>query len=77
MPVEMQNVVIAVAKAAYDRSTSFDDLAEIIKKEFENKYGPIWHCIVGQGFGSMVTHDRSSFIYLHIGPDGILLYRHS
>ncbi|KAL1457054.1 hypothetical protein WDU94_001730 [Cyamophila willieti] len=77
MPVDMQNEVIAVAKAAYDRNTTFGDLAAHIKKEFENKYGPSWHCIVGQGFGSMVTHDRSSFMYLYIGVDGVLLYRHS
>ncbi|KAI5735603.1 dynein light chain LC6, flagellar outer arm-like [Diaphorina citri] len=77
MPNDMQQEVITVAKAAYERCNNFADLAAYIKKEFENKYGPAWHCVVGQGFGSFVTHDRSSFIYLYIGMDGILLFRHS
>lgn len=77
MSQDMQQEVIAVARAGYERSTNFADLAAYIKKEFENKYGPAWHCVVGQGFGSFVTHERSNFIYLYMGKDGVLLFRHS
>lgn len=28
-----------------------------IKREFDKKYGPTWHCIVGRNFGSYVTHE--------------------
>ena len=27
------------------------DVAEYIKKEFDKKHGPTWHCIVGKNFG--------------------------
>ncbi|TYH29747.1 hypothetical protein ES288_A01G036600v1 [Gossypium darwinii] len=27
------------------------DVAEYIKKEFDKKHGPTWHCIVGRNFG--------------------------
>jgi hypothetical protein len=28
------------------------DIAAYIKKEFDKKYGPTWHCIVGRNFGA-------------------------
>ena len=35
---------------------NIDDIAEIIKTEFDIMYEPTWHCIVGRGLGSYVTH---------------------
>ncbi|KAK3198987.1 hypothetical protein Dsin_022402 [Dipteronia sinensis] len=31
-------------------------LARALKKQFDLLYGPAWHCVVGTGFGSFVTH---------------------
>ena len=28
------------------------NIAEYIKKEFDKKHGPTWHCIVGRNFGN-------------------------
>ena len=46
-----------------------------IKKEFDKKYGPTWHCIVGRNFGSYVTHETKHFIYLYMGQVAILLFK--
>jgi len=27
------------------------DIAAFVKKEFDKKYNPTWHCIVGRNFG--------------------------
>ena len=27
------------------------DIAAYVKKEFDRKYNPTWHCIVGRNFG--------------------------
>ena len=32
------------------------DIAQHIKKTFDERKGPTWHCIVGRNFGSFVTH---------------------
>lgn len=32
------------------------DIAQHIKKTFDDRKGPTWHCIVGRNFGSFVTH---------------------
>ncbi|KAK1328707.1 hypothetical protein QTO34_012282 [Cnephaeus nilssonii] len=36
-------------------------------KEFDKKYNPTWHCIVGRNFGSYVTHETKHFIYFYLG----------
>jgi hypothetical protein len=35
------------------------DIAAFIKKEFDKKYGPTWHCIVGRNFGAWTTPERA------------------
>jgi hypothetical protein len=46
-----------------------------IKKEFDKKYHPTWHCIVGRNFGSYVTHETKHFIYFYLGQVAILLFK--
>jgi len=43
------------------------DIAAFIKKEFDKKFNPTWHCIVGRNFGSYVTHETKHFIYFYLG----------
>ncbi|KOB65614.1 Cytoplasmic dynein light chain 2 [Operophtera brumata] len=44
-------------------------------KEFDKKYNPTWHCIVGRNFGSYVTHETRHFIYFYLGQVAILLFK--
>ncbi|EHH24844.1 hypothetical protein EGK_08570 [Macaca mulatta] len=43
--------------------------------EFDKKYNPTWHCIVGRNFGSYVTHETKHFIYFYLGQVAILLFK--
>ena len=56
-------------------TTTFLDIAAYIKKEFDKKYNPTWHCIVGRNFGSYVTHETRHFIYFYLGQVAILLFK--
>lgn len=42
-------------------------MAAFVKKEFDKKHNPTWHCIVGRNFGSYVTHETKHFIYFYCG----------
>ena len=44
-------------------------------QEFDKKYSPTWHCIVGRNFGSYVTHETKHFIYFYLGQVAILLFK--
>ena len=35
------------------------NIAKYIKKEFDKKHGPTWHCIIDRNFGSYVTHEKN------------------
>ena len=72
----MQLEAISQAIQAYYNSPDLDDenpansfrsIAMEIKKEFDKKYNPTWHCIVGRNFGSYVTHETKNFIYFYMG----------
>lgn len=46
-----------------------------VPQEFDKKYNPTWHCIVGRNFGSYVTHETKHFIYFYLGQVAILLFK--
>ncbi|XP_073985306.1 dynein axonemal light chain 4-like [Rhodnius prolixus] len=46
-----------------------DKAASIMKSTLEEKYGPIWHVIIGQSYGFDVHHFPKTM--LHIYLDGI------
>lgn len=51
------------------------DVAQVLRKEFEKKYNPTWHCIVGKRFGSFATHETGHFIYFYLGQTAFLLFK--
>lgn len=67
MNEEMQKNAMDVANQALDRHNIERDIAAYIKKEFDKKYNPTWHCVVGRSFGSYVTHESKHFIYFYVG----------
>lgn len=40
---------------ALDKFNIEKDIAAYIKKEFDKKYNPTWHCIVGRNFGQLLV----------------------
>ena len=60
MSEEMQQDAVDCATQALEKYNIEKDIAAYIKKEFDKKYNPTWHCIVVRGsckFGSYVTHE--------------------
>ena len=57
MSEEMQQDAVDCATQALEKYNIEKDIAAYIKKEFDKKYNPTWHCIVGRNFGSYVTHE--------------------
>lgn len=75
MPQDMQRKAINLALTALDRFELERDMAYFLKREFDERFQPSWHCIVGRHFGSFVTHDGSGFLYFYIDKTAILLFR--
>ncbi|KJE90484.1 cytoplasmic dynein light chain [Capsaspora owczarzaki ATCC 30864] len=72
---DMQSDAIEVAKTAMESFQVEKDIAAHIKKAFDQKHNPTWHCIVGRSFGSFVTHETKHFIYFYLNNTAVLLFR--
>ncbi|XP_017389971.1 dynein light chain 1, cytoplasmic-like [Cebus imitator] len=66
---------VECATRALDPYNIEKDIAAHFRKEFDKKYNPIWHCIVGRNFCSYVTHETKCFIYSYLGQMAILLFK--
>ncbi|CAF1099596.1 unnamed protein product [Rotaria magnacalcarata] len=75
MSEDMQQDAVDIATQALEKYNIEKDIAAYIKKEFDKKYNPTWHCIVGRNFGSYVTHETKHFIYFYLGQVAILLFK--
>ncbi len=75
MTDKMQQHAVDCISFAFNQRRVLDDIAEIIKTEFDTMYLPTWHCVVGRGLGSYVTHESKSFIFIYWGEVGVLLWR--
>ncbi|XP_068321115.1 dynein light chain 1, cytoplasmic-like [Pyrus communis] len=73
----MQQDAFQLAARALDNFdvTEPTEIAQFIKKEFDDTYGLGWQCIVGTDFGSFVTHSQGCFIYFFVGSLAFLLFR--
>eukprot|EP00977_Amphora_coffeiformis_P015758 scaffold4707_cov164-Amphora_coffeaeformis.AAC.32 len=67
MDEKMQQDAVDIASKALSEYNIEKDVAAYIKKEFDRKYNPTWHVIVGRNFGSYVTHETKHFIYFYLG----------
>ncbi|GBE59714.1 dynein light chain [Babesia ovata] len=66
---------IDLATEAIEKFKIEKDIAAYIKKEFDKRFEPTWHCVVGRNFGSYVTHEKHSFIYFYVGNMAVLLFK--
>ncbi|KAI6171900.1 Dynein light chain [Aphelenchoides besseyi] len=63
-------------------------LAQALKRKFDETYGPTWfvsnsywhfmffrHCVIGNSFGSMVSHRENSFLYMYVDNQAVILFK--
>ncbi|GAA5888685.1 hypothetical protein JCM6882_009049 [Rhodosporidiobolus microsporus] len=75
MAKEMQDVAVEVAAEAMKQHDIEKDIAAYIKRDFDKRYGPTWHVVVGKNFGSFCTHESGNFLYWYMGNIAILLFK--
>ena len=52
-----------------------ETVSEFIKKEFDLKYEPSWHVVVGQSFGALVGHEIRKCAYFSVGCLYFLIFK--
>lgn len=50
--------------------------AQMIKENMDKRYGPTWHCVIGEGFGFEVTYEARQMLYMQYQEKiAILVYK--
>ncbi|CAH8832470.1 unnamed protein product [Trichobilharzia szidati] len=77
MPIDMQQDAVDICYQGIEKFTEECEIASYLKKEFDLKYGPNWHCVVGKSFGSYVSHEENGFIFFHLKGYCAMLFKAS
>lgn len=75
MADEKKDYALACAIEALEKFDLENEIASFIKGEFDSKYQPTWHCIVGRNFGSFVSHLAKNYIYFDVHQYAFLLFK--
>ncbi|KAJ8600779.1 hypothetical protein CTAYLR_006092 [Chrysophaeum taylorii] len=67
--------IITMAVDKYVTNGNYEAMSKMIKETMDKKYGPQWHCAIGEGFGFDITYQQPNMIYVYYGKVGILLYK--
>eukprot|EP01053_Blabericola_migrator_P003246 Blabericola_migrator_1__3245@NODE_1956_length_3501_cov_965_186954_g1247_i0_p5_GENE_NODE_1956_length_3501_cov_965_186954_g1247_i0NODE_1956_length_3501_cov_965_186954_g1247_i0_p5_ORF_typecomplete_len130_score25_90Dynein_light/PF01221_18/1_1e26MCR_D/PF02505_14/1_3OAD_gamma/PF04277_13/0_31_NODE_1956_length_3501_cov_965_186954_g1247_i030033392 len=70
----LQAAIEAACHAVSTYKTQLE-VAEYIKTQFDEKFGPKWHCVVGRHFASHVSYEPHHYVYLKIGREVVLLFK--
>ncbi|KAM3128099.1 hypothetical protein pb186bvf_019800 [Paramecium bursaria] len=72
---DMKTDAQAQARHAVETFKVESQISNYIKKFFDEKYGPNWHCVVGKHFNSYVSYESKHYIFFYEGQMAILLYK--
>lgn len=75
MDPEMKLDVEQQINRAIDTRETEKEISEEMKRFFDKKYSPNWHCVVGKHFASYVSYTSKHYIFFYIGQLAILLYK--
>ncbi|EFO13158.1 dynein Light Chain family member [Loa loa] len=75
MESEMVQKSMAIALEARKQYSLDKDMALYIKQEFERRFGPTWHCVVGKSFGSSFSYEIQHFILLKLNQLSIIIFK--
>ncbi|XP_014244341.1 dynein light chain 4, axonemal [Cimex lectularius] len=77
MVEDMKNEAIELIVTACEKHQSNNEMAaKVIKDNLDQKFGPSWHAVVGEGFGFNISYECKSLLYLFFGGNiGICIWK--
>ncbi|VDK36613.1 unnamed protein product [Taenia asiatica] len=71
MPRDMERDALETARRALERNSEPRAVANMIKKEFDQRYTPNWHCIVGNHFGSLIPRFYTCVVFNYLSSSSM------
>ena len=67
----MKQEAYNLAAYAVEQFVTEMEISKHIKAQFDEKYGPTWHCVVGSDFKLQCTHEAKHFIFFYHGKTAV------
>lgn len=77
MTSDLQSESIDLIVSAIDKQRgNYEGAARQVKESMDKKFGPSWHCVIGEGFGCQVTYQMKHLMFLYYqGNVAVLLFK--
>ena len=79
VPDDLLKDGIQTVQAALEKYPDFEAdgmaIVEDVKTQFDERWGPSWHCVLGKAFGAFVTHETQNFMYFYCGDKAVMLFK--
>ncbi|TPP39720.1 putative dynein light chain [Fasciola gigantica] len=75
MSDEMRDDAIKITMESLRRNQDETEILKYIKQQFDLKYKPSWHCVMGKNFCSYFTYEENCYIYFSISGRDYLLFK--
>ncbi|CCW71787.1 unnamed protein product [Phytomonas sp. Hart1] len=73
MRTECKEIVV---NALEKYENNYEQAAKHIKELMDKKFGPSWHCVIGEGFGFEITYELKHLLYMfHKGYIAIVVFK--
>jgi len=60
----------------FGKSQDFEKMSQYIKESCDKKFGPSWHCCIGEGFSYDVTaHQKHCLYMMYAGYLGVVVWK--
>ena len=78
VPAETMNEakdIITMSVDKFAATKNYELMAKLIKETMDKKFGQMWHCVIGEGFGFEIMYQQRNMIFIYYGEIGILVYK--
>lgn len=58
-----------------EKNYNLQQIAKMLKEQFDSTYGIGWQCIVGNSFACYITHLPDCFLYFSVEQFSVVLFR--
>lgn len=71
---EIEDIVTS-ALEKHSTTRNYEAAAQLIKNVTDKRFGPTWHCVVGEGYGFDITYQQGSMAYIFFGHVGVIVFK--
>mmetsp|Transcript_3682 Transcript_3682/g.10578 ORF Transcript_3682/g.10578 Transcript_3682/m.10578 type:complete len:98 (+) Transcript_3682:170-463(+) len=75
MPEDLKTKAAEVGNQALDAHEVEKDVAQFVKKAFDEASPGTWHCVVGRNFGCSITHETKYLIFFKLDQVFFMLFK--